>query len=449
MRAIFHRLIRRNSAAFLLGAVLFACAPIAVGQEGSGKDRETRQVQGINNKIFEQFAGAQSLMEVDDYQGAKKILDRIKAKPKLSSPEAIQLWSFYGVLYFSQEKYKESIQAFETMLGLPDLGDRQRTDTLYTVAQLRFTIEDWQGALDIMNDWVKVVENPPPGPFILLASAYYQLDRFNEMIQPIERAMAIARQRDKPVKEQWWLLLRVAYYELNNIPEVVRILEILVVNWPKKQYWTMLSGMYGELDQESKQLAAYEAAYDQDLLNNGRERLALVQLLLQGEAAYKAAKVLQQGLDSGLIETTVSNYRLLSQAWQVAAEYEKAIPPLKKAAEISEDGELDVRLASSYLNLGRYAECATSARAGLRRSGLERPATAHELLGMCLFELDEYDEAIKSFRTAARDKKIEKRARNWIKYITTEQARLNQINASIRQAESIRQARIDRRAAES
>jgi tetratricopeptide (TPR) repeat protein len=407
---------------------------------GEGQQQQTKKVTGINAKTYEKFAEAQILMEAEDYKGALKILDELKAKPKLSSTEAIQLYSFYGVLYFNQEKYKDSIKAFESMLAQPDLEERQRTETLYTLAQLHFTIEDWQGAIDIMEDWIKAVENPPPDPFILLASAFYQLEDFAKMVEPIERAMSIARERDKPIKESWWLLLRAAHYSLQDYKEVTRILEILVVNWPKKDYWTMLSGMYGELNMESKQLAAYEAAYDQDLFDNGKEVVALSQLLMQAEAPFKAAKVLEKGLDSGLVEKTESNYRYLSQAWQLAAEYEKAIPPLKQAAGISEDGELDVRLANSYLNLSRYDECVKSARAGIKRGGLKRPATAQELLGMCLFEQDKYEEAIAAFRQAAKDEKTEKRARNWIKYIQTEQARIEQLNESIRQARMAREA---------
>ena len=53
---------------------------------------------------------------------------------------------------------------------------------------------------------------------------------------------------------------------------------------------------------------------------------------------------------------------------------------------------------------------------------------------MCLFEKEKYEDAKKSFRQAARDEKIQKRARNWIKYIESEQARISQINESIRQA---------------
>ncbi len=422
---------------------------VAFAQESekSGEEKKTRQVSGISEKTYRKFAEAQEFMEADNYQAALKVLDEVKAKKKLSSTEAIQLYSFYGVLYFSQERYKESITAFETMLKEEDMEDRQRTETLYTLAQLHFTIEDYRRAADIMNQWLAVVENPGPEPFILLASAYYQLERYNDMIDPIERAMAIARERDKPVKEQWWLLLRVAYYELydstkdkKHLTKVKDILEVLVVNWPKKEYWTMLSGLYGELDDDRRQVAAYEAAYDQGFLVKGTEIVSMTQLLLQAEVAYKAARILEKGFEAGLVEKNASNYRLLSQAWQVAAEYDKAILPLKQAAKISDDGELDVRLANSYLNLSRYDECADAARSGLNRGGLKSTAGAYELLGMCLFEKSSFDESKKAFRQAAKDEKIAKRARNWIKFIESEQSRIHQLNESIRQARQARES---------
>ena len=59
---------------------------------------------------------------------------------------------------------------------------------------------------------------------------------------------------------------------------------------------------------------------------------------------------------------------------------------------------------------------------------------------MCLFEQDKYDEAITAFRQAAKDEKVEKRAMNWIRFIQTEQARIAQLNESIRQARLAREA---------
>ena len=453
------RVMLRNWPAAFIGVILTVFVPIsddagsgyglafAQGSEESDEEKQTRKVTGISEKTYRKFAEAQEFMEAENFQAALNVLDEVKAKKNLSSTEAIQLYSFYGVLYFTQERYKESITAFETMLKQEDLEDRQRTETLYTLAQLYFTIENYQRAVEIMNQWLSVVENPGPEPFILLASAYYQLEQYNNMIEPIERAMTIARERDNEVKEQWWLLLRVAYYELydttkdkKHLEKVKDILEILVVNWPKKEYWTMLSGLYGELNDDRRQVAAYESAYDQGFLEKGTEIVSMTQLLLQAEVAYKAARILEKGFEAGIVEKNESNLRLLSQAWQVAAEFDKAIPPLKQAAAISNDGELDVRLANSYLNLNRYEECADAARSGLNKGGLKSNGGAYELRGMCLFELDKFEDAKAAFREAAKDEKITKRARNWIKFIESEQGRINQLNESIRQARQAREA---------
>ncbi len=437
MNTIFDKLsLKRTLLLALLGVGFLLALPMWPGSvfAQDAEEEETKQVSGISEKVYRKFAESQEYMEADDYANALKVLGEIKGNKKLSDTETVQLYRMYGIVYFNQERYEDAIKAFQTLLKQEGISDRERNDTLFTLAQLHFQIEDWKGAIDILNTWFASVKNPPPEPYIMLASAYYQTDQFEKVIAPVEKAMEVARERDKPIKERWWLLLRAGYYEMNDIPKVTEILEILVVNWPKKDYWTMLSGMYGQLNKDQQQLGAWEAAYDQGLLVKSTEIVTLAQLLMQAEAGYKAARILEKGFADGIVEEKESNLRLLSQAWQIAAEYEKAIVPLKKAAKISDDGELDVRLASNYLNLNKHDECIASARDGLKKGGLKRPAVAQEILGMCLFDKKRFEEAKTAFRQAAKDKDIAKRSRNWIKFIESEQARIAQINASIKQA---------------
>jgi hypothetical protein len=68
-----------------------------------------------------------------------------------------------------------------------------------------------------------------------------------------------------------------------------------------------------------------------------------------------------------VVEKNEKNYRLLSQAWMLAQEDGKAIPALQEAAKRSTDGELDIRLANSYLNIGEYKECVDSAQTSLKK----------------------------------------------------------------------------------
>jgi tetratricopeptide (TPR) repeat protein len=260
------------------------------------------------------------------------------------------------------------------------------------------------------------------------------------MIEPVEWAMSIATVRGTEIKEQWYLLLRVAYWELNNLPKVKDILEILVVRWPKKEYWTNLSAVYAELDMESRQLAAYEAAYDQGLLVSNGELVQMAQLFLQAEVPYKAAMVLDKGMTGRNVEKTAKNYRLMSQAWALAQEDSKAIPPLREAARLSDDGELDARLAQSYLNLSRYKECIQASNTGLRKGDVKRADDAYMVLGMCHFESDNLGQAETAFKRAqnrARNDRSKKNANSWLRFIQNERSRVEQLQ---QQLDSMRQA---------
>jgi ankyrin repeat protein/tetratricopeptide (TPR) repeat protein len=237
----------RRAAIVVLSIVFVALVPASGSYAQAG---------GISEKTYRKFAAAQELMEAENHQGALKLLDDVKAKRNLTPTEAIQLYSFYGVLYLTIQDYEQSIKSFETVLAQPQLQERQRTETLYTLAQLRFTIEDWQAAIDIMEEWLKVVEDPSPQPHIMLASALYKLEKFREMIPAIETAMDIARERDIPIREQWWLLAWRAHWELEDFTKVREVYEILMANWPKEEYAFQLAAGYASFRAEKKAVNA-------------------------------------------------------------------------------------------------------------------------------------------------------------------------------------------------
>ena len=120
---------------------------------------------------------------------------------------------------------------------------------------------------------------------------------------------------------------------------------------------------------------------------------------------------------SGRVSKNAKNYRLLSQAWMLSMEDEKAIPALQEAARLSTDGELDVRLGNAYLNTGKYTECAAAVRAGIRKGQLKSPDNAQISLGMCLYNLRQYKQAIESFQVAARTARSRRTANQWINVI--------------------------------
>ena len=178
-------------------------------------------------------------------------------------------------------------------------------------------------------------------------------------------------------------------------------------------------------------MAIYEAAHTAGWLDRGGDLVRLAQLMMQAEVPYKAAKILEKGLKDGVIDSTATNWRMLSQAWTLAQEDEKAVPSLRTAARMSNDGILDVRLAQSYLNLDSYPQCVDAAQAGLNKGNLRRSDTAQIILGMCLYEQKKYGPAKTAFRAAGKDSRSRSTSSNWVQFIDNEIDRQRQLREAM------------------
>jgi len=153
--------------------------------------------------------------------------------------------------------------------------------------------------------------------------------------------------------------------------------------------------------------------------------------LLGADIPVKSAQIMADGLESGAIESTETNWRILAQSWQLAQEDELAIPAMTRAADLTENGEVNLRLAQSFQNLARYDECVDAAREALRKGDLRREDQANLILGACLFELKEYGQARTAFELAAEDNRSASNARSWIDYVNLEEDRERQLQAAL------------------
>jgi tetratricopeptide (TPR) repeat protein len=156
---------------------------------------------------------------------------------------------------------------------------------------------------------------------------------------------------------------------------------------------------------------------------------------MQRGGAYKAARMVEKGMEGGLIKRDDRNYRLLAQAWMQAQDDRRSIAPLREAAQRSNDGQLYVQLAQSHLNLYEYNECVEAARAALTRGGLRRPDSANIVLGTCLLELQRYEQAKEAFRAARADSRSRTSADRWIDFIDREVARKRDIERQLARLE--------------
>lgn len=427
--------------ALMVGVLAFGNAAAQKAQRADAEtdNTKTKQAQAVSKEVYERIQKAQEMVDAKEYQQALRSLNSLYNPDKLTEYEQANVLNYIGFVYYNIDDIDNAIRTYERMLALPTLEPQMAKQTTYTMAQLLTMEEKYARALTTLNKWFTLEPNPAPEPYILQAQLFYNLNRYKEMIPAIEHAMRVATERGKPVKEDWWNLLNFAYFQQEDYRKVRDIQKTLLQNWPKARYWKSLAGAYTELGEDEKLIYAYDAAHTQGMLVKDTEFVTMAQLYLQAEVPYKAATLLQDKMDGGAVPKTEKNYRLLSQAWMLSMEDQKAIPALEAAAKLAEDGELDQRLANAFLNVGQYGDCVTSANTAIRKGGLKSPDNIQISLGMCLYNLRRYADAKKAFRNAAKVPRSQRTASQWINVIDAEVERNRQIRLAEEAARKKRQ----------
>jgi hypothetical protein len=398
------------------------------------KPQETRRTPALRNKVYERLAEAQVFIENKQYVEGLEILRDMESesgKRKLNSYELANLYNLIAFVKYSQEDYKGALLAYENVVKQPDIPLAMEINTRYTVAQLYFVMEDWQSGIDALKRWFEVADAPSAQAYILLGQGYYQLKDYDNSLKNTLIAMNLYRDKGKVPKEQWYSLARFLYFEQDDMPNTIAMLEEMLVHYPKKQYWVQLSHMYGEAKRESAQLAAMETAYMQDMLFKDREQVTMAYLYLNGVVPYMAARVLDKGVDNESVEATSKNLEILGNAWRQAQEVEKSIPVMAAAAEKSEKGELYCRLGNVYLDNDQFKSAITANVKGLKRGGVKRPDNCNLILGMAYFNTKQYSSARKAFKKAAKDKRSKKYSDQWIKYMDNEIERQKRLSEDV------------------
>ena len=210
--------------------------------ERRSKQQQTKQAQAVSKAVYDKITKAQEAVDAQDYTGALKQLNNLYNPDKLTEYEQSNVLNYIGYIYYNMDDIVNAMRTYEKMLAIPSLEEQQRKQTTYTLAQLYMMEEQYPKALSTIDTWFLLEINPAPEPFILKAQLLYQLNRFGDMVEPIENAMQVAEKRNKPVKEDWYVLLNCAYFSTENYRKVRDIQKILLVKWPKKRYWFALAG---------------------------------------------------------------------------------------------------------------------------------------------------------------------------------------------------------------
>jgi len=443
---MLYRVLTVLAALALYVAVPFASelgmtAGAAFAAEGEGEGEplpETRKVPAMSEPTYKKLTEAQEALDAKNYQQALAVLNAMLSDGrKMNRNEIGQVNNILGFVHFTLEDYPAAIRAYKEVLAQgEDIPEGLEVQTLYTLAQLSFVNENYDDALRYMETWITKANNPGADPHIFMGQVYYQMENYQAATAQIEKGIAIAQERNVDVKEQWWALLNFLYFEQEKWPKVLETLEILVRDFPKREYWLRLAGVHGQEGNDNESLWTYEAASAAGFLTEQSDLTNYAGLLMQSEVPVRAARVLDEGITKGVVEKNDRNLQSLGQAWQMAQETKKAIPVFEEAARVSSDGKIYERLAMLYLDNDEFQKCTTASKSAIERGGLRKIQSLQVVQGMCFYNLDQLSAARQSFQACQesarrdRDETNQRICAQWITYIDNESNRRAQLAAA-------------------
>ena len=421
---------------------------------GSDLPKPKRQVAKLPSKqaqryLKELFPFLQA--ENEDFVKAENVLNKMKSDSSLTESDKAQMYYYFAYIDSVNDDLKSAKQNYMKFLSIEESDPRLKSNVISMLGQLSYAEGSFKTAIDYMEQWIAMEANPSSLGFDIIAASYWQLKDKKKALKFSERALCVAKANKSKPKESTYNLLVALYNENERVNDMLPLFEELVRFYPKKRYWTQLSGVYGELKQEDNQLSALEAAHDQRLLDKETEYVSLYQLLMRAEAPLKAARAIEYGIQNEFVEENEKHLKYLAQGWHLAQELDKAEPVYEKAAKKSKEGELYIFLGQIYLATDRYKKAKQALQLGLKKGKLKDPVTVNILLGQVAYELQDFEDATKFFRTAidrlsdikikdkeAREKKQDKlrtQALNWLTYTEKEKRRVEMLELRMKDLE--------------
>lgn len=416
MKAPFKAMLKSTMAALVASGVLFALPAEVVHAQEAAKEAPKKQRKSTGTLSEGTY---RQLERIHDLIGKNKNAEALEKSQSLlervgNDYERAVVRQTMAFIYISQNNYKSAIAAFEDALKLDALPQQPYEQMLFNVAQLYFQDGQTAKAIERMEAYFReATVEPPADANILLASAYSDQKRFRDALPQVDKALS----KVKEPKESWLQLKLALHYELKQFPQCAEVLLQLISLVPAKEdYWKQLSSILFEIQKDKESLAVLALADRQGFLDTESELRNLANIYLLLDIPYKAAQILERGLQQKLLKEDEKTLQLTGDAWTMAREYAKAEVVLKRAAGISDSGEIYYRLGQIYIEDERWKD-ALDVLSKAQSKGIKKMGDAAYLEGIAAFQAGNRKRAVDALRKAQGYDDSRNGASQWLNHI--------------------------------
>ncbi len=321
---------------------------------------------------------------------------------------------FIGNLLATQNgKAKKSIEYLQRAVAPNELNDSEQVGTIKLIADLSLQEEQYDSAIKSYQQWLDLTCKEDFDVYFRMANAYYQTQRFAEIIAPINKAIALA---EKPNKTAYALKMT-SYYNRKMYKETIEVQEETVRIFPDdKAQWTQLGFFYMLVEDHKKALSTFEIAYRQGFLTKAAEIKALSQLYSMNNIPVKSAQILEKHVKSGLVKKDERMLTSIASSFQQAREFSESADYYGQSAKMASDPDLYQKQGMVYYALERYSDALIALQKALD-GGSDKKGAIHLAMMQANFDNGDFRAAFKHVKEAKKDKSTARNARSWEPYI--------------------------------
>ena len=428
------------------------CKTLGISKE-QFKALPKRRIKANSPLFVKRLTRAQELMGDEKYDESLELLKPMAAKyseKPYSMSQVYQIWSY---VLSAQGKYKKSVELLKKAIELKQLPYRAEQNMLLRAAQLYNAVEDYKSMQKYILIWLKHAVNPNSGAYETLASAYVQNNELKKGICPLylalktwypeEKRKEAAYQakvqkalddkkpppppRDiKHPKKAWFTLLFSMHYRLKDSHGAVNIMKAGLHHYPRvKSFWTQLGAVYAQLEDFQNATAVMSLAYRFGLLDKGSELRYAASNYTYVSVPYKAAAIMNEGLNKGIIANEVKNWRATAGNWQRSEENKKAALAYSKAGEIDTTGKYFINEGDIYARMESWRNAVKAYRRALKKGSLKDKdkGRAYLNMGIAQFNSNDITGSINTLRKAIKFKKQKRTGTQWLTFVQNKKNR--------------------------
>jgi len=354
-----------------------------------------------------------------DTEKATKDFQSILDKSKSQYAKAMALQGMAGMKYQNGD-VKGAITTLQQALDIGVMPNDTYFQLLYMMAQFQMADQDYQASLDTLTKWRNEGKKETADSYALEGNADYRLKKYPEAIAAIQKAKSLSTKSEP----SWDQILMASYAESGQTDQAAKLaMDQVAANPNDATTFNNAIAILTEAKQYPQAIDLMEKARANGTLKTQTHYVNLAKLyLITGQSsddpkpsAAKAAAVLEDGMNKGIVDKNTDNYTLLGEAAQLADNNAQAVDNYVKASATASNGDAALRAAQVLITENKFADAKKYAQEALDKGLTDHKGNAYMVLAASERGLKHKAEAIAAMKMAAQQPDTAERAKEWLK----------------------------------